>query len=220
VTTGLVDHLPEVPGLAERWGRDVLHCPFCHGREVAGGAVGILATTPAAMHQALLWRSWTDDVTLLRHPTLELTDEQAEQLGARGIAVVNGEVSELDVTDDALSGARLADGRVVPLQALVVFAPVAARDDVLTDLGLQATDVEVNGMVMGTRVPAGPAGATDVPGVRVAGSLVDPMSQVIAAAAAGLMAAAATVGDLVAEETAAAVEQHRARQQQRREGPA
>ena len=34
VTTGLVDELPDVPGLAERWGRDVLHCPYCHGWEV------------------------------------------------------------------------------------------------------------------------------------------------------------------------------------------
>ena len=124
VTTGVVDSLPEIPGLAQRWGRDVLHCPFCHGPEVAGRAIGILATSPAAMHQALMWRSWTDDVTLLRHPTLELTDEQAEQLAARGIDIVDGEVSELDVTDDALSGARLANGRIAALQALVVCAPV------------------------------------------------------------------------------------------------
>ena len=220
VTTGLVDQLPEIPGLAQRWGRDVLHCPFCHGREVAGRAIGVLATTPAAMHQALMWRSWTDDVTLLRHPTHQLTDEQAEQLAARSIAVVDGEVSELVVTDDALSAARLADGRVVPMHALVVFAPVAARDAVLTDLGLRAVDLEINGMVIGTRVPTGPAGATDVPGARVAGSVADPMAQVIAAAASGLMAAAATVGELVAEETAAAVQEHRARQPEQQQVPA
>ena len=210
VTTGLVDELPDVPGLAERWGSEVLHCPFCHGREVGGRRVGILATTPMAVHQALMWRAWTDDVVLVRHPGLDLTGEQAEQLDARDIEVVTGEVRGL-ASGDNLTGVRLADGDVVPLQALVVFAPVAARDGVLTGLGLRATELEVNGVVVGTRIIAGQAGATDVPGVRVAGSLTDPMSQVIAAAASGLMAAAAFVGEFVGEETAAAVERHRAR---------
>ena len=211
VTAGLVDELPPVPGLADRWGRDVLHCPFCHGREVAGRRVGVLATSPVAVHQALMWRSWTDDVVLLRHPGLVLDDEQAEQLAARGVAVVDGEVTGLELTGGALSGVRLADGRVVAVAALVVFAPVAARAAFLADLGLATAPLEANGVVLGTRVPSGPAGATDVPGLRVAGSLVDPMSQVIAAAASGLTAAAALVAEFVAEENAAAVEEHRAR---------
>lgn len=216
VTTGLVDALPDIPGLAERWGRDVLHCPFCHGREAVGRRIGILGTTAAAMHQALMWRSWVEDVTLLRSPALELSDEQAEQLAARGIAVVDGDVAEVEVADDAMSGVRLADGRVVPLQALVVFAPVSADGDgragVLSDLRLPVEDLEVNGILAGRRAPTGPAGSTDVPGVRVAGSVAEPMSQVIVAAAAGMTAAAATVGDLVAEETAAAVAAYRSQQ--------
>ena len=65
MTTGLVDELPEVPGLAERWGRDVLHCPYCHGWEVRDQAIGVLATGPLAVHQALLWRQWSDGRDLL-----------------------------------------------------------------------------------------------------------------------------------------------------------
>ncbi|MFD0662507.1 hypothetical protein [Thermocatellispora tengchongensis] len=42
VTTGLVDELPDVPGLAERWGREVLHCPYCHGWEVRDQPIGVL----------------------------------------------------------------------------------------------------------------------------------------------------------------------------------
>jgi thioredoxin reductase len=44
VATGVRDELPQVPGLAERWGVDVLHCPYCHGWEVRGQRIGILAT--------------------------------------------------------------------------------------------------------------------------------------------------------------------------------
>jgi thioredoxin reductase len=64
VATGLVDELPEVPGVAELWGTDVLHCPYCHGWEARDAAVGVLATSPLGVHGALLWRQLTDDVTV------------------------------------------------------------------------------------------------------------------------------------------------------------
>ena len=65
--TGLRDVLPDVPGLAARWGVDVLHCPYCHGWEVRDKRIGILATGPAAVHQALLFQQLSPHVTLLQH---------------------------------------------------------------------------------------------------------------------------------------------------------
>ena len=126
VTTGLVDELPALPGVAERWGTDVLHCPYCHGWEVRDRPVAVLATGPFAVHQALLWRQWTADVTLLLHTTGAPAPEQAEQLAARGVAVVPGEVAALEVAPgdgagpdgDRLAGVRLVAGRVVPCRAL------------------------------------------------------------------------------------------------------
>jgi thioredoxin reductase len=120
VATGLVDELPEVPGVAERWGRDVLHCPYCHGWEVRDRAVGILGTGPSAVHGALLWRQWSANVVLFRHTSPTLSEEQTEQLTARGIEVVEGEVMALEVEDDRLAGVRLRSGEVVPRQAVVV----------------------------------------------------------------------------------------------------
>ena len=55
VTGGVVDELPDVPGLADRWGIDVLHCPYCHGWEVRDQRTAVLGTTPMAGHQALLF---------------------------------------------------------------------------------------------------------------------------------------------------------------------
>ncbi|WP_393060948.1 NAD(P)/FAD-dependent oxidoreductase [Streptomyces sp. LN549] len=210
VTTGLVDELPSIPGLAERWGQDVLHCPYCHGWEVRDAAIGIVALTPMAVHQALLWRQWSADVTLFLHDGPEPSDEEYEQLAARGIAVVDGEVAGLEVSDDRLTGVRLAGGRVVPREAVVVQPRFTARSGVLDGLGLHATPLETGGHTLGTHIAADPAGATEVPGVWVAGNVASLMEQVIGSAAAGLKAGSAINADLVAEDTRRAVEARRA----------
>jgi thioredoxin reductase len=189
----------------------VLHCPYCHGWEVRDQAIGVLATGPMAVHQALLFRQWSADVTLFLHTAPDLTDEQREQLAARGIAVVAGEVATLEVADDRLTGVRLRSGERVPCRAVVVSPRAAARVDALAGLGLRATEPEVGGHAIGTAVPAGPAGATAVPGVWVAGNVADPRAQLIAAAAAGLNAAAALNADLVEEDTRLAVAARRRR---------
>jgi thioredoxin reductase/SAM-dependent methyltransferase len=204
VTTGLIDELPDVPGVAQQWGNDVLHCPYCHGWEVRDQAIGVLATGPMAVHQALLFRQWSADVTLFRHTGPDLTDEQIEELTARGVAVVDGEVAAWEET-----GVRLVSGEVVPRQALVVAPLFTARSDVLAGLGLKPTEMEVAGHVIGTYIAADPTGATEVQGVWVAGNVADPRAQVISAAAGGLNAAAMINADLVTEDTRVAVEVHR-----------
>jgi thioredoxin reductase len=209
VTTGLMDELPDVPGLAERWGRDVLHCPYCHGWEVRDQAIAVLATGPRAIHQALLWRQWSKNVTLFRHTAPEPSEEEYEQLAARDIAVVDTRVAALEVTEDQLTGVRLDDGRVIPCQALTVASHLTARAGVLTGLGLTTTDQEMGGHVIGSYVAADPTGATEVPGVWVAGNVASLMDQVIAAAAAGVRAGAAINADLIAEETRQAVVTYR-----------
>jgi hypothetical protein len=96
IATGLRDELPDVPGLAARWGIDVLHCPNCHGWEVRDRLIGVLATGPMAVHQALLSRQLSPHVTLLQHTGPAVTDEQAEQLDALDICLVGGEVAEIE----------------------------------------------------------------------------------------------------------------------------
>jgi thioredoxin reductase len=209
VATGLVDELPELPGLAERWGRDVLHCPYCHGWEVRDRAIGILATGPNAVHQALLFRQLSDDVVFFRHTGPELPSESAEQLAALGVPMVDGEVTGIEVTDDRLTGVRLATGEVVPRAALVVAPRFTARAGVLESLGVPAVEQEMGGHVVGSAVPADPTGATAVPGVWVAGNVSDMSAQVVVSAAAGMRAGAMINADLVAEDARRAVDEHR-----------
>ena len=209
VATGLTDELPDIPGLRERWGRDVVHCPYCHGWEVRDRAIGVLASGPTAVHQALLFRQLSDDVVLFSHTMPQPEGQQAEQLAALGIPVVPGEVVALEITEDRLTGVRLADSTgpadttgpanttVLPRQALAVAPRMTARAGFLADLGLKPT---AHPLGIGEYIAAGPAGLTEVPGVWVAGNVTDLGAQVGGAAAAGAMAGAAINMDLVAED--------------------
>lgn len=204
VTTGLVDELPDVPGLAQRWGGTVLHCPYCHGWEMRDQPVAVLGSGPLAMHQALLWRQLTADLTLITHTAPALTADEREQLLARGVRIVDCEAAA--VRDD---GVLLSSGELVACRAVVVQPRFTACAGVLAGLGLQPVDMLMGDHVIGSHVPADPTGATAVPGVWVAGNVADPRAQVISAAAGGLNAAAALNADLVAEDTRLAVAAHR-----------
>jgi len=205
VTTGLADELPDVPGVRELWGRDVVHCPYCHGWEVRDQPIGVLASGPMAVHQTLLFRQWTDDLVLFTHTGPPLTDEQAEQLAARGIRVVTGPVERLETADGRLTGVRMRDGSLVARSVLVAGPRMMARSAVLRSLGLSPVPHPLSAEV-GEFIESDPTGLTAVPGVWVAGNVTDIQAQVISAAAQGLTAAAALNGDLIAEETQQAVE--------------
>lgn len=215
ITTGLVDELPDVPGVRERWGRDVLHCPYCHGWEVRDQPVGVLASGPTAMHQALLFRQLTADLTLFLHTAPRPTDEEAEQLAALGITVVEGEVASLEVHEDRLTGVRLQNGEVIPRSAVVVGPRFAARAGMLAELGLETT---THPSGMGEHIEADATGLTAVPGVWVAGNVTDPVAQVVGAAGAGVMAGAHINADLVSEDTREAVAAYRAPREARTAG--
>jgi thioredoxin reductase len=206
VATGLVDELPDLPGVRELWGHDVLHCPYCHGWEVRDRAVAVLGTGPNALHQVKLFSQLTDDLVYLRHRAPELTVEEAEQLAALDVAVIDEEVTGLEIADGRLVGARLADGRVVARQALVVGPRFVARSEVLEDLGVEVLDHPLGGRYVAT-VDA--TGLTAVPGVWVAGNVSDLSAQVVAAAAEGTLAGARINADLVTDDIARAVARYR-----------
>src|SRR3954468_753919 len=120
VTTGLRDELPDIPGLRERWARDVLHCPYCHGHEVRDRPLGVIGGSPGAVRYAQIVRQWTHDLVYFTPPDV-LTADERTQLLARAIGVVEGTVERLVVDDDdRLRGVQLADGGVVPRDALFV----------------------------------------------------------------------------------------------------
>jgi thioredoxin reductase/SAM-dependent methyltransferase len=209
VTTGLLDELPDVPGIAEHWGDTVLHCPYCHGWEVRDRAIGILGSAPVSLHQAGLFRQWSADITLFLDGGPVPGDEVLERFAARGIRVVGDAVAAWED-----GGVRLVSGELVARDAIVVAPRMHARSAVLESLGIETTELRMGDHVVGTHVESGPQGSTSIPGVRVAGNVTTLNAQVISAAAAGLEAAAMLNAELVEEDTDRAVELRRMFSQQ------
>lgn len=196
VATGLRDGLPDIPGVRERWGRDVLHCPYCHGYEVRDQQVGVLGGTADAVQHAQLVRQWAADVVFFPH-TGTLSADQREQLVSRAIGVVDGTVKRLLIEDDQLCGVELDDGRAVRRAAVFVRPRFVPNGDLLVGLGCAVDDA---GWVI-----ADATGSTSVPGVWVAGNATNPRAQVITAAGEGSAAAIALNADLVEEDIKHAV---------------
>jgi thioredoxin reductase len=198
ITSGLHDVLPEIAGLRDRWARDVLHCPYCHGHEVRDRPLGVLGGTPGAVRYAQIVRQWTHDLVYFTPPD-QLTANERTELLARAIGVVEGTVERLIIDEaDHLQAVELQDGRTVPREALFVPPRFVPNNALLAGLDCE---LDADGWVA---VDA--TGRTSVAGVWAAGNVVDPRAQVISAAGAGSAAAIAINADLVDEDVRTAVD--------------
>lgn len=203
VTTGLADELPPIDGLREQWGKGVVHCPYCHGWEIRGQRIGVLGTGPLSVHQALLFRQWSADITLFLNDTIEPTDEEWDKLAARSVRVVDGAVASVDAAGGVLTGITLRQGTSFDIQALAVGTRMEARSALLETLGLGS---QLHPSGAGRYIETDAMGATVARGVYAAGNVSNLMAQVVTAAAEGVLAGAGINADLIEEETRWAVE--------------
>jgi thioredoxin reductase len=195
VATGLRDRLPEIPGLAERWGSGVAHCPYCDGWEVRDSRIAVLSTGPASIHQAQLVRQLTPHVTYYVEGT-ELTEADLAGLVARGITVETRRVAAVESREGVIRALRLHDGAEIPTDTVFVRPRAVPNDGMLRDLGAETAP----GIDDQEWVVVDPTGRTSLPGVWAAGNVVTPAATVPVAAAAGSTAGAALNADLVADE--------------------
>jgi thioredoxin reductase len=197
--SGVRDDLPEIPGLAQRWGRDVLHCPYCHGWEVRGKRLAVLATSPMGIHQAQLIRQWSDDVVFFTALAGPVDSAVSAQLAARNVASDPRPVTELVVSDDVLTGVRVEGGEVVDVDAVFTAATLVPQDGYLSGLELERED-----SVFGSFLKADPTGRTSHARIWAAGNITAPGANVPISIAAGAMAGAMINADLVTEDFALA----------------
>lgn len=200
LATGTVDHLPEIPGLAEHWGTRVLHCPYCHGWEVRGERIGVIATHMMASHQALLF-SQLGEVDFILHndaAATALTADQRADLAAAGVTIIEGPIAEVTSDENGLSGVVLASGERRRYHALTVQSRLEARAGVFEQLGGAVSENP-----MGTFIETDLRKATNVPGVWAAGNVSEPAAMVTQAAASGTMAGAGLNADLIAADVRA-----------------
>ena len=201
LATGMTDVLPDVPGLAERWGSGVLHCPYCHGWEVRGQRLGVLAASPLSPHQAELVRQWSEHVTFFTAGLGGPLDEDvAARLRARGVALEEAAVAEVLGDGGAVTGVRLADGRVVELDALFTGAMAQPHDDAVAHLGLDRADTPV-----GSFLAVDAFGKTSAERIWAAGNVVDPGATVPMSSGAGARVGGMVNMALVADDAARAL---------------
>lgn len=173
VATGLSDDLPDIPRLAERWGISVLHCPYCHGREVADRPIGVLTTSPMGLHQGLLLRQWTEDLTVFTAGIGELSEEDAARLRSRGVRLVDSPVVEVLGEGTDISGVRLADGGTVEVEAIFTAATLRPHDDFLSGLDLARQDTP-----MGSFLAVDGSGQTGHGRIWAVGNVANPGANV------------------------------------------
>jgi len=168
LATGIVDELPDILGLRERWGASVLHCPYCHGYEVADRRLGVLAVGEGSVHQTLLLRDWTDDLTLFSNG-LDLPDGEEAKIKARGNKVLEGRVAEFLHEDGRLSAVRMESGREIALGAMLAHPKVKPSSHLHEDIGAETKE-----FVLGQYLAVDDEMQTTVPGVFAAGDLAGP----------------------------------------------
>ncbi|MFC3076759.1 NAD(P)/FAD-dependent oxidoreductase [Phenylobacterium terrae] len=190
LATGLIDDLP-LPSMPLRWGVSVLHCPYCHGYEVRGRRLAVIANHPMAAHQAMLLPDW-GPTTFFTQGEFEPTEAEAAQLSARGVAIERTPVVELLGDAPRTEALRLADGRAIAADAVFtaprtrVASPLAEQLGCAFEAGPTGPFIEVDG-----------AKQTSVPGVFAAGDAAQAMHNATLASAAGVLAGVSAHRSLV-----------------------
>ncbi|MEP7113659.1 MAG: NAD(P)/FAD-dependent oxidoreductase, partial [Ilumatobacteraceae bacterium] len=181
--TGMVDELPDIEGLAQHWGGDVIHCPFCHGYEVRDRRIVQIVTSPAGLHPAGLFRQLTAQLTLVLHDGVDAGDDQVEALRAAGVNVVDGRVRRIVTGDDGhVEAVEMTDGNRIDADAVAVGPRFRVRVEPFASLGLEPATHPTG---LGDFVETDATGETAIPGLYAAGNVTDPSQQVLQAAANG-----------------------------------
>lgn len=182
LASGVEDRLPDIPGLKERWGKTVLHCPYCHGYEIGGGPLGVLATHPMSAHQAAVVADW-GEVTLFTNGMPEPDGETLALLDRRQVRLQAGTVRAIEGgTDDRLS-VRLETGRAVEVKALFVGPDLHIRGTIAQDFGCKLEETP-GGKIVATDAMK----ATSVPGIYAGGDIARAFGNITLVSAEGVMA--------------------------------
>ena len=193
LATGVADQLPDVEGLAERWGKSVFHCPYCHGYELGQGRIGIVGASPMSIHQAELLTDW-GDVTLLVNGAVDLNQETRSTLKRRGVTIEETPIDRIDGHADAV----MADGRRLGFAGLFVATRTSPASSLAEAMGCALEETP-----MGIQVRTDAENKTSITGVFACGDVALAPHSVSLAVGNGAMAGAQVHRSLLWPETVA-----------------
>jgi thioredoxin reductase/protein-L-isoaspartate O-methyltransferase len=200
--TGLVDELPDIDGLAEHWGSDLIHCPFCHGFEVRDLRIVQIITHPMGLHPAVLFRHLSDRFTMILHDGVDADHQEIDTLRAAGVTVVDGKVARVVTGDNGgIAALEMESGDRIDADAVVISTRFRVRAEAFASLNLKPVEHPSG---LGVFVETEQTGETSVPGLYAAGNLTDPSHQVLQAAANGSWVGAMISFSLAQEDLEAA----------------
>jgi thioredoxin reductase len=192
LATGLHDELPPLDGIDALWGKSVFHCPYCDGYEVRGQAIAVYGVDETALHQVIMLRNWTDNLTLCAAEGWKPTAAQRERLIRYGIHVMEQPIAALESAGTQLQAVRFVDGTILGCNALFIRPKTTHRTSFAYDLGCQVNEQNV--------VQVDLRGRTSTEGIYAAGDLSSPMRSVAIAVAQGAAAAYGINAELINEE--------------------
>lgn len=138
--TGLKDQFPAIKGFAECWGISVLHCPYCHGYEIRGQRLGVLANGEMGYEFSKLIKNLTNDLTLFTNGKALLTESQLEKLKHHNIAIVEKEIASFEHEGGEINKIVFTDGSEANLLALFAKVPFTQHLSVPVELGCTLTE--------------------------------------------------------------------------------
>ncbi|KJQ55560.1 NAD(P)/FAD-dependent oxidoreductase [Microbacterium sp. SA39] len=201
VATGARDRLPDIPGLADHWGRGVVACPYCDGYEATGRGIGVLVGSVAGLHKAHMLRSYSSDVTVFTGLVGSIPEEERLVLEERGMRVESRVVTHVVSEAGELAGLGLDDGSIATVDVIFAEPTLVALDEPLRQLGADRIDTP-----FGPWTAVDALGRTTIEGVWAVGNSANPAALVPLAAGSAATAALAVNGELVALDVAAAAE--------------
>jgi thioredoxin reductase len=198
LATGVIDILPDIPGFRELWGKNIHHCPYCHGWEVRDRPLAVYAQGELGYQFAIMIRHWSKDLVVCSNGDAKFSNEQRQHLKQLGLKLIETPIEKLETSEQKLHGIVFRDGTTLKREHIFSRPPQQQRSPLVKQLGCEMSDD-------GIYVKVTMGGETSVPGVYAAGDMMSPMQAVSSAVASGTMAGAMLNHALVFEEAKQAV---------------
>ncbi|MAN47723.1 MAG: thioredoxin reductase [Hyphomonas sp.] len=189
LTTGVENRRPPMDAATHRDALDrglLRYCPVCDGYEATGQVIGVIGADHHGVAEALFLRTYSTDVILLAHESVELSDKDRANLAAARIKVQESPIDTIEFAD--VVTVRLRDGSICRFDTIYPALGSDSNNMLANALGLTLSDLGC--IVVDSKQ------RTSVAGVYAAGDIVMSLDQISVAMGHAAVAATTLHNDL------------------------